>query len=176
MFQTDDMVIYGKMGVCKVKDITFMNIDGSDSEQLYYVLEPTNESYTIYSRVNNSKVYMRPIITETEACRLIDSICTIQGQAYFNDKVQDLTKHYQSVLDMYNCADLIKLTMSIQAKKKMLQQKNLKVGQTDARYLKQAEELLYSEFSCALGIPMDEVPDYIESKINAHPSPTNTES
>lgn len=79
---------------------------------------------------------------------------------------------------MYNCADLIKLTTSIQAKKKMLQQKNLKVGQTDARYLKQAEELLYSEFSCALGIPMDEVPDYIESKINAsyHPSPTNTES
>ena len=36
----------------------------------------------------------------------------------------------------------------------------------DERYMKQAERLLYGEFSVALGIPFDEVQPYIASRVD----------
>ena len=40
-----------------------------------------------------------------------------------------------------------------------------RVSQVDQRYRKRAEELLNSELSVALGIPLKEVPAYINQKI-----------
>jgi CarD family transcriptional regulator len=57
--------------------------------------------------------------------------------------------------------------MSIYAKKQTLEQQNHKVGQIDEKYLKQAEDLLYSEFSLSLGIPQRKVPEYIAARVDA---------
>jgi CarD family transcriptional regulator len=35
----------------------------------------------------------------------------------------------------------------------------------DERYMKQAERLLHGELSAALGIPFEEVPDYIAKRV-----------
>jgi len=165
MYKIGDLVVYGKMGVCNVKDITTLKNVNVQTGRLYYVLQPTNDNCVIYAPVD-TKVFMRPVISREEANRLIDRIPAIKAEAYFNDRVQDLTQHYEDALNCHDCADLVKLTMSIYAKKQMIEQSNHKFGQIDERYMKQAEELLYSELAVVFEIPKEKVSEYIESKVH----------
>lgn len=162
MFKTNDFIIYGKMGVCKIINITVP--DKVSTKQLYYVLEQTEDNCIIYAPVD-TKVPMRPIISADEANRLIDMIPDIKAKAYYNEKMMALTQHYKEAIEAFNCEDLIELIKSIYAKKQIAQQQNRKLGQIDGKFMKQAEELLYNEFSYALGIPKDTVPDYIAARV-----------
>ena len=40
-----------------------------------------------------------------------------------------------------------------------------KTSQTDERYLRMAEDLLYGEFAVALDIPRDDVRKYVETRV-----------
>ncbi len=80
--------------------------------------------------------------------------------------MQELKQHYEAAIEAYNCTDLIELTMSIYAKKKSIEGQNRKLGQIDEKFMKQAEELLFGELSLALGIPKDEVQEYIASRVD----------
>ena len=40
MFKIGDYVVHGRNGVCKVVDITHIDISGADKNQLYYTLIP----------------------------------------------------------------------------------------------------------------------------------------
>ena len=57
--------------------------------------------------------------------------------------------------------------MSIHEKKRYVLERKQKFGQLDERFMKKAEELLYSEFSVALDIPKDKVEEYIHDKVEA---------
>jgi CarD family transcriptional regulator len=165
MYKSGDMIIYGNSGVCVVQDITKMNHPESDTQKMYYVLKPLYETYTISTPVDNDKVLMRPVISRREAERLIDIIPTIQAEAYSCDSMGDLTRHYEALIRTYDGEELIRLTMSIYSKNQSRVGQKLKPGAIEKRYLKRAEDLLFGEFAVALGIPREEVPDYIEAKI-----------
>lgn len=166
MYKINDFVVYGKTGICQVIDITVPKNSSMDTNQLYYILQPLCESCVIYTPVD-TKVFMRPVISPEEANRIIDSIPTIQADAYYNDRMQELVQHYEEILQSHDCEDLLGLTMSIYAKKQCLGQQNQKCGQTDEKYLKQADDLLCSEFSLVLGIPKEDVPAYIAARVEA---------
>lgn len=165
MYKIDDLVVYGKMGVCKVKDIASLKNPEACTDRLYYVIQPMNDNCVIYAPVD-TKAFMRPVISAGEANRLINGIQDVRVEAYFNDRAQDLAQHYENVIKSHDCEGLIKLVMSIYNKKMIMEQQNHKFGQIDERYMKQAEELLFSEFAVALGIPKEKVPQYIESKVH----------
>lgn len=165
MYKINDFVVYGKTGICQVVDITVPKNSSMDTDQLYYILQPLNESCVIYTPVD-TKVFMRPVISPEEANRIIDTIPTIQADAYYNDRIQ-VVQHYEKILQSHDCEDLIGLTMSIYAKKQSQEQQDQKFGQTDEKYLKQADDLLCSEFSLVLGIPKEDVPAYIAARVEA---------
>lgn len=165
LYKVNDLIIYGNTGVCKIKDITTGEKIGNDKDQLYYVLQPLNDSCVIYTPVDTT-VFMRSVISAEEAERLIDRIPTIHAQAVYNKRIHELTQYYESAIKEYSCADLIELAMSIYAKKQTAEQQKRRLGQVDEKFMKQAEELLYSEFSLALGIPKDKVQQYIESRVH----------
>lgn len=166
MYKINDLIIYGNTGVCKITDITIPENISLEEDQLYYVLQPLNETYVVYTPVN-TKAFMRLVISAEEAERIIDMIPTIQAEAYYNNRVHGLAEHYETVIKSYNCANIIELTMSIHAKKQIAEQQKRKFGLVDERFMKQAEELIYSEFSLALGIPKNKVPNYIASRVDA---------
>jgi CarD family transcriptional regulator len=145
-------------------DVTIPKDNSFERDQLYYVLQPLYENSVVYTLVNTN-VFMRPIISAEEAERLIDMIPKIQAEPYYNDRMQELTQHYEAAIKAYNCADLIELVMSIYAKKQIVKQQNHKFGQIDQKFMKQAEELLFGEISVALGIPLDKVQKYIASRV-----------
>lgn len=166
VYKVNEVIIYGKMGPCRVMDITTPPHLGANKHQLYYVLKPLQEACTIYTPVN-TKVFMRPVISAEEAKRLIDSIPSMKAEAYIGDGTQDLVRHYEAALAQHDCKELIKLTMGIYDKKQIAENSRRKLGQIDQKFMKQAEDLLFGELSIALGIPREEVMEYINSRVEA---------
>ena len=165
MFNVGDLIVYGTAGVCRVEEITRPNFNEFEDDPLYYVLQPLYQTGTIYAPVDNEKVFMRKVISPEEANRLIDQIPDIQSDVFRTTSIQQLSKHYQAVIDTHECVDLIKLTKSIHKKKEAVDKRNGRLGQIDKRYMKRAEDLLFGEIAAALNIDRDEVGDYIKNRI-----------
>ena len=167
MFQIGDLVVYGTTGVCRVEEIARPNLTGADRNRQYYLLKPLQQDGVIYTPVDNQKVPIRAVISAREAEALIDLIPTIQTEAYHAPTLQALAQHYQSAVHTHDCRDLLELMMSIYAKRRQVESQKRRLGMVDERFMKQAERLLYGEFSVALGIPYDEVQPYIARRIES---------
>lgn len=167
MFQPGNLVIYGTTGVCRVESITRPNLTGADRNKEYYLLKPLYQDGVIYAPVESQKVPIRPVISAEAAEALIDLIPSIQAEACRAPTLQALAQHYQTVVRSHDCRDLLELMMSIYAKRQQVEAQNRRLGMVDERYMKQAERLLYGEFSVALGIPFEEVQPYIAKRVEA---------
>lgn len=164
MYEAGDIIVYGGTGVCEVVAICTMDRDGIDPDKKYYQLEPLFQRGTIYIPVD-TKVFMRRVITKSEAEQLIQTIPGIEAEAYHSKNAQELAQHYQSALQNYDCSDLLELTMSINSKKEFNEQNNKKLGTVDDKFMKRAQDLLFEELSVALKIEKEDVQEYIDGKV-----------
>ncbi len=167
MYEIGDLIMYGVTGVCKVTDISKPDFDGFNTDRLYYILQPLYQNGVIYAPVENNKIYSRPVISEEEANELIDTMPAITTEIFRSSSIQQLSKHYQEVLDTHSTIELIRMIKSIHKKKLDAQKQNRHLGQIDKKYMKRAEDLLYGELAAALDIPIEEVGDYIEARIGS---------
>jgi CarD family transcriptional regulator len=167
MYQIGSFLIHENAGICKVKDISMHRSPKEKESHLYYTLQPLYQQFTIYTPVDNSKIFLRPVISKKEAEHLIDKIPSIQAEPCNSKATSQLTQHYQALLKTHNCEDLIELTKSLHTKKQEVEDQNRKFGAIDEKFMKRAEELLFGELSVALGIPKDDVPEYITSRVDA---------
>ena len=165
MFKIDDLILYGNTGVCRVVDISTKDIPGVSKNRLYYTLKPLYQTGTIYTPIDNKKVFMRPIISRQEAQQLIRSIPEIDAQAFHSPVLSELTAHYEQSIQSYDCVELVRLTKSLYIKKREMTEQKRKFGAIDDRFMKRAEDLLFGELAAALGIALEEVAPYISSII-----------
>lgn len=166
MFQIGEYILYGSTGVCMVQDIQMIAFSKDETAAPYYILQPLNQTYTISTPAENTKVFMRPIISKEDAIKLIDSIPEINAEAYHNRVIRELAKHYESMIETHDCGDLLHLTMSLYEKKRASLETNRKFGNVDEQFMKRAENLLFGEFSVALGIPTENVANYIAERVD----------
>ncbi len=166
MFQVNDLVVYGNLGISVITDVCYQNLVDAPDEQLYYTLKPLHQQCVIHTPVNSTKVFMRRVISKEEAEALIDRIPSIRPEPYHNKAISQLTEHYTAAFHTHELIDLVKLTMSIYAKRQEVEAQNRKFSVVDERFLQRAEDLLFSELSVALAIPRESVPDYIASRVN----------
>ncbi len=167
MFQQGDYLVYGNLGVCRVEGVTERKFDGLDSAHLYYVLEPVYQGGVLYVPADNPRIFLRAVISAEEANRLIDAIPSVECKAFHSRSAQELSAHYEQALKTHDCAALLELTMSIHSKKQAFASQNKKFGRVDEHFMKRAEDSLHGEFAIALGIPREEVPDYIARRVAA---------
>ena len=165
MYQKGELIAYGGTGVCRVVDVVAKKPSRTEPERMYYVLEPLYQTGTITTPVDNGKVVTRPVITREEAIDLIDRIPTIQPEVYYNQNLQQLENHYKTRMEAHDCMSLLRLTMSTYQKKVEREEKKLKFGAVDRRYMERAENLLYGELAVALGITRDSVRDFIAQRL-----------
>lgn len=163
MYQVGQLIIYGTTGVCRVKDVKPAPKSADAEDRLYYTLEPLYQTCLIYAPVDG-KVFMRPVISRTEAEKLIDGIPDVEPQVCSIRDLRQLREHYEAAIRSHDCAELIALSMSIYKKKRLAAQQKRRLGQTDQRFMKQAEELLFGELAAALDIQPEQVPDYISAR------------
>ena len=163
MFAKGEKIVYGQTGVCEITDICEKALI-KNQKMRYYVLKPLyQQNNIIYAPVDNNKIFMRPVMTKTEADALILKIPEIKE----NLKGGDLTpEECRMALADHTCDALVELTAKIYRKKKTAQSLKKKLGFSDEKYMHLAEGLLFGELASALEIPVDDVERYIGEKIN----------
>lgn len=166
MFKENDLVMYGKTGVCRVLKIGTPDFAAGDSSQkLYYFLKPLYNSGTFYAPVEGEKIAIRPVISGRKAKSLISGIDSMDYESFNTTSIQQLSQHYQSILNTHKCEDLLTMVKSIFAKGVEAEKNNKKLGQIDKRYMKMAGELLFGELASALGKDKDDVEKMVFDKL-----------
>lgn len=165
MFSIGEKIMYGGTGVCVVEDITDIKPSRLEPSRAYYILRPLYQSGTIQTPVDNDKVPIRPVMTRSEAEELVDDIPGITASICYERNLSALRNHYQQQLSSFDCRDLIRMTKSIYAKKKDAERRQKKIGVTDEKFLRRAEDLLFGELAVALDISRDSVMDYIRDRL-----------
>lgn len=165
MFSIGDKVMYGVTGVCVVEGITSLKLSGMDRARDYYVLKPLYQSGTIQTPVDNGKIPIRLIMTRDEAEKLVDTIPQVEASICMEKNLSALRNHYQQQISTFDSMDLIRVTKSIYAKKKDAEKRQKKIGMTDEKFLRRAEDLLFGELAVSLGISRDKVVDYISQRL-----------
>ena len=65
----------------------------------------------------------------------------------------------------HSCEELVRLIKSVHVKNRRLIKSGKKAGKTDLEYRKKAEMLLWEELGVALGIPFEEVKEYVVEQV-----------
>ncbi len=164
MFEIGDLIVYGSSGVCEVKDITTLRMKGVSEDRLYYLLSPCHRKESkIFTPVDNDKTVMRAVLTREEADTLIESIPDIDELWVSNDKLRE--EKYKETVRSCDCRDWIKIIKTLYQRKRERLARGKKTTAMDERYLRMAEENLYSELSLVLGVPREDMEDYITQRL-----------
>lgn len=164
MFEKGDYIVYGARGICQVMDITTADMDGVPEDKLYYVLYPCYEKESkIMTPVKENKTIMRGILSSDEAHQLIENIPSIEVIWIDDHKKREVL--YKEALKTGKCQDLISVIKTLYLQKQDRLAQGKKTLTLDERYLKIAEESLYSELAISLGIPREDMVDYISERI-----------
>ncbi len=159
MFHPGELIFYGRTGVCRVEKAEEIN------GQPYYCLQSLYQRCTIHTPVNG-KVFMRPVLTSAEANALIDQIPGIVVKPAEFRALRELSGRYLASINSCDAAELLKMTMSIYAKKQQAIKDKKKLGVVDERFLREGEALLFGELAVSLGIAPEEVPEYIQARLD----------
>lgn len=164
MFNKGEFIIYGSAGACQVMDITTLDHEGIDKERLYYVLRPCQQGNgRIFTPTDNQKVSMRKVLSQEEAETLIDQIPDIESTWVNDNKSRE--KCYKESIRSSDCRELIKIIKMLYQRRAERLSQGKKFTSTDEKYMKMAEENLYSELSIPLNIPKNEMSAYIGKRV-----------
>jgi CarD family transcriptional regulator len=160
VFEINEYIVYGNDGVCKVEGIGKPDFAGVVNDKKYYMLKPVFcDNSTIYTPIDNSTVIMRRVMTSEEVRELIDSIPEISTIDESNHRA--LEGKYKEAINTMDCREWVKIIKTVYEKKQNEPISGKRIGQIDKKYMKQAEDLLYSELSIPLNIPKENVEQYI---------------
>ena len=164
MFEIGAYVVYGNTGVCRIDDITTLDMPGTNADRQYYVMSSVrNQGRKDYLPVDNTKVVLRSVITRDEALALIEMIPTIEPLIVESDKLRE--ERYKEISRKSDCKSWISIIKTIYARKQERIARGKKVTTTDERYYRMAAEQLYGELAFALEKDVDEVEQAVMDRI-----------
>lgn len=160
MYQIDDYVVYGNYGLCRVKDISTLDMEGVSKDRQYYFLTPVSGNHgVVYTPVDNIKVVIRGIMTKDNAEALLKSIKNIDTMEILAEKARE--EKYRECIKSCDGTEWMRLILTIRERMQERIGQGKKVTSLDERYLKLAEDYLYTELAVALDIKSEDVPEYI---------------
>lgn len=161
MFQINDLVVYGKNGVCSVKEIGTLSLMNND--RLYYTLIPVyKKEETIYAPVENGRIVMRDVISKEDAKELIDTFSKLEETVVASER--DRENCYKQTLMGCNCEELASMIKTIYNRKCKRISEGKKVTVVDEKYYRQAEEQLFGELAFALDVDKTKISEMISDK------------
>ncbi|MBC3515791.1 CarD family transcriptional regulator [Neobittarella massiliensis] len=164
MFQQNDTVLYGAQGVCRIAEISVMDLCGNKEE--YYVLRPVyDEKSTIFVPAANQKLCdkMRRILSAEEIYALIRSMPDKEN-IWIEDENQR-REAYRTILAGGDRVQLVQLIKTLYTHQQLQQQKGRKLHASDEHFMKEAERMLYEEFAHVLKIKPQQVLPLIVEQI-----------
>lgn len=166
MFEKGQYIIYGIRGVCEIMDIITIDRPGGPEGKLYYELRPYyHQDSKIVTPVDSDKTVVRPLLTKEEALALIDRIPGMKEMEITEDKQRE--ERYKEALKTCDCGIWVSMIKALYLRRKDRIQQGKKMTDLDERYFKTAEENLYSELALSLGMPREEIVNYISERVMA---------
>lgn len=154
MFEINDKVVYGVVGVCEIVDIDKPPIKGIEGK--YYFLQPVyDDKGLIYSPVDSKKVLIRNIMTETEGKKLLELAKNCRKSEKLNERVTP--NMYDEMVKSQDALQLMHLIRALYNIKNERAKELRKMKSADSRMLVTARKLLYGEMAVALGIAYDDM-------------------
>lgn len=164
MFEKGEYIIYGRSGICRIEDITHLDISGIDQQKLYYVLVPLNtRGGRVYFPVDKKDANARRLISEKEAWALLDEIRDIPEIGIPNEKLRE--DAYRQALNSCDYRQWVSIIKTLYQRKQMRISRGKKMGTTDERYMKLAEDALYSELAFVMGKNKADMVSFIEEYV-----------
>ena len=164
MFKVNDVVVYGSQGVCEIIGIDERKMDGVS--RTYFVLKPNDDKgATCYVPTWNEKALakIRRVMTKQEVDALIDSMPNKSPTWIANEKVRK--EAYKNILASRDQAAIISMVQALFSHKKEREAEGKRVHMSDEHFLKDAEQLLYSEWQYVLNVDKAGLMAYIFERI-----------
>ena len=153
-------VLYGKTGVCLVKEQTVMN--GGQ----YYVLSPISDRHSsVYVPCANEELVgrMRPLLRREEIDLLLSNADEVRLE-WLEDRNERAT-FCRSVLCGGDRKELVRLLCCLMRRKIERMEMGKRLSAMDETFLQECVRLVQEEFSMVLGISTREVGPYIQERL-----------
>lgn len=162
MFEKGEYIIYGSNGVCEVQD--YMNASGEEDNRIYYVLVPMrSKGSTIFSPVDNQKVFMRKVMTKEEARELLRGIPEYEDMEIRDSRAQE--QQYKEILQSGNSTESLRLLKALYERKRKREAAGRRITAVDEKYLFLAKDCLLNELSIALDLEVEDVDKILAEKM-----------
>ena len=160
MFKVGDCVRYAQSGVCRIEEIRLMNLGGEERE--YFVLAPLFRSGTVvYVPCGNQELVSRmlPLLTPEQVHEVLEAV--IEKEPEWNRDFRSRSDGAKKALISGDRTDALFLIKNIYAHKSALVGEGKYVHTTDDYFLRDAEELIFYEFSLVLGKQYQEIAEMV---------------
>ena len=166
MHKIGENVVYGGNGVMTVVDIREERF--GDSLRSYYVLREVgahSESLTFVPTDNEKLVsQMRVLLTKNEIIEVLHSAKNTPDCEWAKDS-RSRTECFKRIMESGDRAKIVSMIRTIYNAGLRREDEGKKNFISDENAMHKAEKLLYSEFSLVLGIPEEEVPEFIKEEM-----------
>ena len=153
-------VMYGKTGVCLVKEQTVMN--GGQ----YYVLSPIGDRHSsVYVPCSNEELVgrMRPLLSREEIDLLLSNADDVRLE-WLEDR-NERSSFCRAVLNSGDRKALVRLLCCLMRRKIERIEMGKRLSAMDETFLQECVRLVQEEFSMVLDIPQREVGPYIQERL-----------
>lgn len=167
MYQVNDSIVYGTYGVCRITEITQRSFHGNKTD--YYVLKPLHDdNSTFFVPVNNEALVkkMRRILSEDEIYHILRA--TAEADTGWVEDAGTRRELFQQTLSQGDRGKVLALVKALHLHQKELQKRGKHLHVADERFLRDAEKMLYDEFSLVLHIDRDQVLSFILEKVHSY--------
>ncbi|MBP3412997.1 MAG: hypothetical protein J6K89_07015 [Oscillospiraceae bacterium] len=166
MFQIGETVLYELWGVCTIECMETQK--STEGVQEYLVLRPvyhdTAKLYLPNKQACLEKV-LRYVLDRDQIRELLQDL-TKEPLQWVEDP-KERSRQFRQILSEGDRGQLLRLIRLLYLRRKELREKGRNLRMTDDQALRDAEKLLNGEFAYVLGIPLQEVPNYIHAYMDA---------
>ena len=164
MFNTNDNIMYGNVGVCRIEGILSGKEIGMNVDKAYYKLYSYGEKEVIYTPTDTN-VFMRKIMTKEQIKEIIHKIPSLETIKIKSKNIKVQSDYYKTFLKNCDSENMLMLIKTIYEKNLDRKREGKKEGTIEGVFLKEAQRKLHLEIAIAFGVEIDEVPKIIENEL-----------
>lgn len=164
VFEKEQYVVYGKMGVCRVIDRQMLSFGGDKEE--YYILSPVRDPRSsVYVPCANEMLMgrLRPLLTKAEIDDVLSSVT--QADIPWTEDRGERTAQFRTIISDGDRRQIVRLVRCLYAKKQEKTIEGKKFSTADEMFLQECVRLVEEEFALALDISAEQVGNYIRERI-----------
>lgn len=163
-YKVGDFVVHESSGVCKITDISDMELMGKGSMKTYYTMVPVYKTTAqVFVPLEGAMIRLRDVSSENEIKGLFDGIADIDVIAEPNDRVR--VELFKDTMNKFTLEDLASVVKTALLRKWIRMASGKKVMASDEKVLAIAGKKLYEEIAFTLSEDVLEIQNRFEEAV-----------